>query len=118
MTERKDDLIMAAQVNIMNDVGTLLRVPTKITTELTDKACLCIGSVISEAKRRGDTQVSVSIGIGTLSVNLIDMQCKFVPGKNLKTAIKNALNSQSDPLELVLEQAFADKLLAICEEVI
>lgn len=109
---------MAAQVNIINDVGTLLRIPTKVTTELTDKACLCISSVISEAKRRGETQVSVNIGIGTLSVNLVDMQCKFVPGKNLKTAIKTTLSSQQDPLELALEQAFADKLLAICEEVI
>lgn len=109
---------MATQVNIVNDVGTLLKVPTKITTELVDKACLCIGSAISEAKRRGDTQVTVSIGIGTLSVNLIDMQCKFVPGKNLKTAIKTTLTTQADPLELALQQAFTDKLLAICEEVI
>ena len=53
-----------------------------------------------------------------LGINLVDMQCKFVPGKNLKTAIKNALTSEVDPLEFVLEQAFADKLLAICEEVI
>lgn len=109
---------MAVQVNIVNDVGTLLKIPTKVSTELTDKACLCISSAISDAKRRGDSQVTVNIGIGVLSVNLIDMQCKFVPGKNLKAAIKSALTAQPDPLELVLEQAFADKLLAICEEVI
>jgi hypothetical protein len=109
---------MAAQINIVNDIGTLLRIPTKITTELTDKACLCISSVISDAKNRGDTQVTVNIGIGLLSIDLIDMQCKFIPGKNLKTSIKSALNSQLDPLELMLEQSFADKLLAICEEVI
>ena len=109
---------MASSIVIPNDVGTLLKLPTKVTTELTDKACLCIGSAISEAKRMGESQVTVSIGIGTLSVNLIDMQCKFVPGKNLKNAIKQALTDQADPLELVLEQAFADKLLAICEEVI
>lgn len=109
---------MAAQTNIMADVGTLLKIPTKVTTELTDKACLCISSAISEAKGMGETQVTVNIGIGSLSVNLIDMQCKFVPGKNLKTAIKSALNTSVDPLELALEQAFADKLLAICEEVL
>jgi hypothetical protein len=109
---------MATQVNIMNDIGTLLKVPTKVMVELTDKACLCIGSAISEAKRNGETQVSVSIGIGALSVNLVDMQCKFVPGKNLKKAIKTALTSQADPLELALEQSFAEKLLAICEEVL
>ena len=109
---------MATQVNIMNDVGTLLKIPTKVSTELTDKACLCIGSAISEAKQRGENQITVGIGVGTLSINLVDMQCKFVPGKNLKTAIKTAISTQVDPLELVLEQAFADKLLAICEEVI
>lgn len=109
---------MANQINILNDVGTLLRLPTKVTTELTNKACLCIGSAIVEAKNRGETQITVNIGIGILSVNLLDMQCKFVPGKNLKTAIKNSLTSSVDPLELTLEKAFADKLLAVCEEVI
>lgn len=109
---------MTTQINIVNDVGTLLKIPTKVSTELTDKACLCISSAISDAKRRGESQITVGIGIGTLSVNLLDMQCKFVPSKNLKTAIKSALNSPIDPLELALEQAFADKLLAICEEVI
>lgn len=109
---------MSTQINIINDVGALLRMPTKVSKELTEKACLCISSAICDAKRNGETQVMLGIGIGTLSVNLLDMQCKFVPGKNLKTAIKSALNSQTDPLEIALEKAFADRLLAICEEVI
>ena len=109
---------MATQTNIVSDVGTILRIPAKITTELTDKACLCIGSAIYEAKERGDAQIVLNIGIGTLSVNLVDMQCKFVPGKNLKTAIKTAATSKRDPLELAIEQTFIDKLISICEEVI
>ena len=109
---------MATQTNLISDVGTLLKIPTKVTTELTDKACLCIGSAISEAKRNGENQMALNIGIGVLSINLLDMQCKFVPGKNLKTAIKSALASPIDPLELALEQAFAEKLIAICEEVV
>jgi hypothetical protein len=109
---------MSTQTNITNDVSTLLRVPTKVSKELVDKTCLCISSAICEAKRNGETQITIGIGIGTLSVNLLDMQCKFVPGKNLKTAIKTALSSQTDPLETALEQAFADKLLSICEEVL
>ena len=107
---------MANQTNIISDVGTLLKIPTKVTAELTDKACLCIGSAISDAKRNNEKQLVVNIGIGVLGIDLVDMQCKFVPGKNLKTAIKNALNSSVDPLELALSQAFAEKLLAICEE--
>ena len=109
---------MTTQINIISDVGTLLRIPTKITTELTDKACLCIGSAINDAKKRGETQLTVNIGIGVLSVDLIDMQCKFIPGKNLKASIKQALTMERNPLEFTLEQAFTDKLLSICEEVI
>jgi hypothetical protein len=109
---------MTTQISIISDISTLLKIPNKVSAELVDKACLCIGSAISEAKRRGDEHITVSIGIGTLSINLIDMQCKFVPGKNLKTAIKAALASPGDPLEIALEQAFAEKLLAICDEVV
>ncbi len=109
---------MAVQTNIVTDVNNLLRIPAKVSNELVSKACLCIGSAISEAKARGETQITVGIGIGHLSVNLIDMQCKFVPNKELKTAIKKSLDSQVDPLELILEQTFADKLLMLCEEVL
>lgn len=109
---------MSTPVIIPNDVSTLMRLPAKVSSELTDKACLCISSAISEAKRKGENQVVINIGIGALSINLVDMQCKFVPGKNLKAAIKAALNSPVDPLELILEQVLADKLLTICEEVI
>ena len=109
---------MATQTIIPNDINTLMKIPAKVSTELVDKACLCIGSAISDAKRKGETQTVINIGIGALSVNLLDMQCKFVPGKNLKGAIKIALNSQINPLELELEKSLAEKLIAICEEVI
>ena len=109
---------VSTQINITNDVGTLLRIPTKVSKELTDKACLCIASAICEAKQSGETQITLGIGIGTLSIDLLDMQCKFIPGKNLKTSIKTAISSQTDPLEGALEQILADKLIAICEEVL
>lgn len=107
-----------AQPNLVNDVGALLRLPTKVTTEIIDKANLCIGSIISDAKLAGEQAIIINIGIGTLSIDLIDMQCKFVPSKDFKAAIKAGLNGEIDPLELALEQALADKLIATCEEVI
>ena len=107
---------MSGQPNLINDIGTLLKIPSKVTTELISKANLCIGSIINDAKLAGEQTVIINIGIGTLSVDLIDMQCKFVPSKDLKTAIKNSLSEDKDPLELALEQALADKLLATVEE--
>jgi len=109
---------MNGQPNVINDIGTLLKLPNKVTTELVQKANLCIGSIISDAKIAGEQTVIINIGIGTLSVDLIDMQCKFVPSKDLKATIKTSLSEDSDPLELVLEQALTDKLLAVCEEVL
>lgn len=109
---------MAVQTNIVTDVNNLLKIPTKVSNELVAKSCLCIGSAISEAKTRGETQITVSIGIGHLSINLLDMQCKFIPNKELKTAIKKSMESPIDPLELTLEQTFIDKLLTMCGEVL
>ena len=107
---------MAAQPNVISDISTLTRVPNKVLTELVTKTNLCIGNIISEAKELGEQTVIINIGIGTLSIDLIDMQCKFVPSKDLRATIKNSLVSRKDPLELVLEQALAEKLISICEE--
>lgn len=107
---------MATQPNIISDISTLTRVPNKVLTELAHKANLCIGSIISDAKEANEQAVIINIGIGTLSIDLIDMQCKFVPSKELKTTIKMSLQSNQDPLELELEQTLIEKLLTICEE--
>jgi len=107
----------ANQTNIVNDIGVLLKLPGKTINELLTKVNLCIGSIIAEARDNNEQAVVINIGIGTLSVNLVDMQCKFIPSKDLKTIIKNSLNSQADPLELALEEALAAKLISVCEEV-
>lgn len=109
---------MATQLNAINDLSTLLRIPSKVMAELSSKECLCIGNIIHEANKQGEQAVVINIGIGTLSVNLLDMQCKFVPSKELKNAIKKSLSNEIDPLELELEQMLIDKLMSICDEVI
>ena len=109
---------MATQPNIISDISTLTRVPNKVLTELSHKANLCIGNIISDARDAGEQAVIINVGIGTLSIDLIDMQCKFIPSKELKTTIKASLQSKQDSLELELEQALIDKLLAICDEVV
>lgn len=107
---------MTAQTNIVNDISTLTRIPNKTLTELTHKINLCIASIIHEAKEAGEQTVVINIGIGTLGIDLIDMQCKFVPSKDLKTAIKAGSTAKIDPLELVLEQSLAEKLINLSLE--
>lgn len=107
-----------AQENVLNDISTLVKIPNKTLTELADKISLCIGSIIFEAKAANEKTVQINIGFGTLSIDLVDMNCKFIPGKNLKSAIKKGLTSKIDPVELAVEQALSDKLIALCAEVL
>lgn len=104
------------QQNIITDVSTLMKVSPHVLEELTDKLNLCIGSIIYEAKKVKEESISINIGIGSLNIDLINMQCKFLPGKGLKVAIKKSAETGIDPLELQLEKTLSDKLLALCEE--
>ena len=109
---------MANQQNIVTDIGTLTRVPNKTLNELVHKINLCIGSIIAEAKNKGESATIINIGIGTLSIDLITMQSKFVPSKDLKTTIKQGITTGIDPLECILEQTLTEKLIHFCEEVL
>lgn len=107
---------MANKSNISVDLCTLLKIPNKILDELTEKVNLCIGSAIHDGLTDKEEVILINIGIGTLSISLVDMQCKFTPSKDLKATIKTCINTKVDPLMLELEQTLAEKLIAICEE--
>lgn len=109
---------MTHQANIISDLGTLSKIPNKMLAEIVDKANLCIGSAVHDAKLNNNDVALINIGIGTLSVNLSDMQCKFIPGKGLKEAIRRSVTRGVDPLEFLLEEVTAAKLLDICAEVL
>lgn len=109
---------MASQSNIITDLSTLTRIPNKTLTELSYKTNLCIGSIIAEAKAKGEQAVIINIGIGTLSIDLIDMQCKFVPSRELKATIKTCMAEPIDPLDMALEQALIEKLGHFLDEVL
>jgi len=102
------------QHNLIENLSTYTKVPNKILNELIRKAELCIGSAVNDALLTGETDLIINLGIGTLGINLESMQCKFVPSKELKQIIKVSTTSKVDPLELELDKALADKLIAIC----
>lgn len=106
------------QANILNDLSTLSKIPNKIINEIVKKECLCIGSAIHDAMMQNEDAVIINIGVGTLSVELSTKQCKFVPSKDLKTAIKRSLDDKVDPVELEINSEIVEKLLNICDEVL
>ncbi len=103
------------QQNIINDLSSYTKVPVKVFKELIVDMNLCIGSAIHDAILQKEEAVVLDIGIGTLSVDLIGMQCKFIPSKNLKSIIKKSISEKIDPIEKTVEQELINKLLAICE---
>lgn len=109
---------MSNKSNVLVDLSALLKIPNKTLDELTDKVNLCIGSAIHDGICAKEEAIQINIGIGTLSINLTDMQCKFTPSKDLKNTIKTCLNTKIDPLMLELEQSLAEKLISVCEEAI
>lgn len=103
------------QQNIINDLSSYTKVPAKVFKELIVDMDLCIGSAIHDAILQKEEAAVLDIGIGTLSVDLIGMQCKFIPSKNLKSIIKKSISEKIDPIEKTVEQELINKLLAICE---
>ena len=103
------------QQNIINDLSSYTKVPVKVLKELIVDMDLCIGSAIHDAILQKEEAAVLDIGIGTLSVDLIGMQCKFIPSKNLKSIIKKSISEKIDPIEKTVEQELINKLLAICE---
>lgn len=108
---------MATQTNIISDLSSATKIPNKILNELINKEVLCIGSAINAAITSDEEVAVLNIGIGTLSVELATKQCKFIPSRELKSAIKRSIDGKVDPLEKELEKAIIDKLLKICSDV-
>lgn len=104
--------------NIISDLSTFTKIPNKALIELVNKEILCIGSAVHDAKMLNEQQLVLNIGIGSLSIDLQTMQCKFVPSKELKKCIKNSLETGIDPVEFDIEKSIIEKLISICEEVI
>lgn len=105
------------QVNIITNLSTVLKVPVRVLNVLLEKESLCIGSAIHDAKLQNEPAVVLNIGIGSLSIDLKDFQCKFIPSKELKSTIRQSLDGKIDPLEQELEIEIAEKLMKICDEV-
>lgn len=100
---------------LISGLSALLGLPQHVFNTLINKTELCIGSMIQDAKTAGKETTEIDIGIGKLCIKLATRQCKFIPSKDLTTAIKMATSTPVDPIELALEQELSARLIAACE---
>ena len=108
------------QQHILSDISTLTWVPNKIMDYLSDMAVICITSAISDAKLNQQDKLLLNIGIGTLAVDLISMEVKFIPSKELKKNIRAVVSGEEmeDPVITYIGDEMVKKLCNICEEVV
>ena len=107
---------MTTDINILEDLSKLTKIPLRTLNSLADKEMLCIGSAIHEAQLKGEKATILDIGIGTLSVNLTSGDCKFIPSKDLSASIKKVTEKGLNPLEFELSQSVITKLVELCED--
>lgn len=107
---------MATQTNIVKDVSSLTKIPTKTLNDILYRFALCIGSAVHEALLNKEDAAVLSIGLGTLSIDLNTKKLKFLPSRELSSTIKRGLDEGIDPLEASIGQDVVDKLLQICDE--
>ena len=108
------------QQHILSDISTLTRVPNKIMDYLSDIAVICITSAIADARLQQQDKLLLNIGIGTLAIDLISMEVKFVPSKELKKNIRAVVSGEEteDPVITYIDDEMVKKLCNICEEAV
>lgn len=108
------------QQHILSDISTLTRVPNKIMDYLSDMAVICITSAIAVARLQQQDKLLLNIGIGTLAIDLISMEVKFVPSKELKKNIRAVVSGEEteDPVITYIDDEMVKKLCNICEEAV
>ena len=103
--------------NLLADVSNLTKISSKSLEELIKIFNLCIGSAVADAKLFNSDSICLDLGIGLLAINLVDMQCKFIPSKDLKDSIKSAIE-HDDPLKIEFEESVTKKITELCSGVI
>ena len=109
--------------DIISDLSTLSTIPEKTLGKLSAKVVYCICDAVAEALAEDaseDRSVDLDIGIGTLSIGLVDdaIKYKFVPNETLETSVKQTVLNERNLLEDALEKSFVDKITNVYKELI
>lgn len=100
--------------NLIEDISKLTTIPDNVLNKLVSKSFYCISDIIEDAILENKKVVEIEIGIGTLylELNSDNVRYKFIPNKELESAVKNTIinkrNLLQDTLELILVNRVTD----------
>ena len=106
--------------SLINDISKLTTIPINVLTKLVDKAFYCISDIVDDAIIEHKKIIDIDIGIGTLylEINSENVRYKFVPNKELETAIKSTVLNKQNLLRDTLEMTLVNRITNTYKELL
>jgi len=100
-------------IDIISDLNVLTTIPAPNLEQLADKVSWIICDAIAEANISHKSIAEIDLYIGKLSIYFDDENVKyrFTPSKALDASIKSTLVDGKSPLEKVIEDKLAKKIV-------
>lgn len=108
------------QQNLIRDISALTAVSNKTLNKIVDVAELCFCDYINELDITNEDVVNIDIGIGTLSLLLVNdsMQYQFTPSYQLEQQLINTIESKTSPLVNSAQSNLEHKLRTTYKELL
>lgn len=108
------------QQNLIRDISALTAVSNKTLNKIVDVAELCFCDYINELDITNEDVVNIDIGIGTLSLLLMDdsMQYQFTPSYRLEQQLINTIENKISPLVNSAQSNLEHKLRTTYKELL
>lgn len=106
--------------SLIDDVATITTIPVASLQKLANKASFCICNCIEETKLNNESLTEINIGIGILSINVVNnsIEYRFTPNKKFEEAIRTTIIDGKNPLVEVAESVLIDKILHVYKDLI
>ena len=106
--------------NMIEDISKLTTIQKEYLDSLIVKSEWCICSYIENTILNKENITKIDIGIGSLSILVEDntIKYKFIPSKELESAIRTTVIDDKNPLKFKLEKTLVDKITNIYKELL
>jgi len=105
-------------IEISDDISTLTTIPKTAIDDLFDTEALTISHCVYESACSGQECTKVDIGIGILSISIVDdeIKLKLDPGKKFSEFLLLAAGDGIDPLTIKIDESLKDRVNKIYKE--
>lgn len=106
--------------SLIEDIAKITTIPVTSLQKLANKANFCICNCVEETKLNSKSLTEINIGIGILSVNVVDnnIEYRFTPNKKFEESIRTTLIEGKNPLIELADDTLVSKLLHTYKDIL